>query len=41
MYAMEVKKPLPVILADEHILTPVIEAVEYLGWFRRAGVKVV
>jgi hypothetical protein len=28
------KKPPPVILADEHILAPVIEAVENLGWFR-------
>jgi hypothetical protein len=28
------KKPVPVILADEHILPPVIEAVEKLGWFK-------
>lgn len=28
------KKPAPAILADEHILAPVIEAVERLGWFK-------
>ena len=28
------KKPRPAILADEHILEPVIEPVDRLGWFR-------